>query len=103
MKTLVTITAQYYENYASHDLDWDGKKEAWKAKGGQEFQIYADSDDFFYGEESCVEAIKCLLKEVSNPCHKYEYVSHELIFSEPIPLEGFKEKLNQILESNNVK
>ena len=68
----------------------------------QEFQIYADSD-YFFMEESCIEAIKCLLKEVSNVCHKYEYVSHQLIFSEPIPLEGFEEKLSQILESNNVK
>ena len=102
MKTLVQITAQYYENYAAHNSDWDGKREGWKAKGGQVFQIYADSDDFFYGEEDCIEAIKSLLKEQSNPYCKYEYVSHEIIFSEPITLEGFEERLNQIFESKNV-
>jgi len=102
MKTLVRISTQYYENYAAHNSDWDGKKEGWKPKGGQEFNIYADSDDFFYGEEACIEAIKCLLKEKSNLYVRFEYVEHEIIFSEPIILEGFEEKLNQIIESKNV-
>ena len=99
MKTQVRISAQYYENYAAHDLNWDGKKEGWKPKGGQEFIIYADSDDFFYGSEACVEAIKALLKEQSNLYARYEYIEHELIFSESITLEGFEEKLSQILEA----
>lgn len=103
MKTLVRIQTQYYENYAAHDLDWDGKSEAWKPKGVQEFQIYASSDDFFYGEDACVKAIKSLVNEQSNHFVKFEYIDYEIVFSKSITLEGFEEKLSQILESNNVK
>jgi len=97
MKTLVRISAQYYENYAAHNSNWDGKKEGWKAKGGQEFFTYVHADDFIYVPDFCQKAIKSLLAEKSNLYVRYEYVEHELIFSEPIALEGFEEKLNQII------
>lgn len=94
-KTLVVITAQYYENYGYSD-----GSDFWKPKGGQEFHIYADSDDFFYGEQFCIQAIKEMLAEESNAFARYEYLSHELIFSDPIKLdsEKFAKKLGGIYE-----
>ena len=103
MKTLLRISAQYYENYSAHDQNWDGKHEYWKPKGGQEFFTHVDADDFIYSPDFCQETIKSLLAEQSNLYVHYEYVEHELIFSEPIALEGFEEKLNQIIESKVVK
>jgi hypothetical protein len=79
--TLVQITAQSYENKAFYE-----GRDAWKPTGEQIFKLYADSDDFFYAEDKCIQAIKQLLKEQSNSAFKFMYVSHELIFHEPIEL-----------------
>jgi len=76
IKTLVHITAQYSENYGTSE------NPHWKFKGGQIFSLYADADDFMYGEEQCVKAIKTLLDKQSNTKFRYEYCSHELIFSD---------------------
>jgi len=85
MKNLVQITAQYYENYGFHN-----GTESWKSKGSQVFNLYADSDLFFYGEEMCVEAIKVMLEEHCDRLNRFEYISHELIFAEPMELDGDK-------------
>jgi hypothetical protein len=74
--TICRITAQYEENYG------DSVNPHWKPKGGVEFTLNVDADDFMYSEEICVMAIKKLLTEAeSNNCCRYTYVSHELIFS----------------------
>ena len=86
MKTLVQITAQYFENYNF----FDGGTPHWKPKGGQVFNMYVDSDLFFYTEDMCVEAIKVMLEEQCDKLNKFEYISHELIFSEPIVLDNDK-------------
>ena len=52
-KTLVQIVTQTEENYGA----WEDK-EHWKPKGMQVFTLMADSNDFSYGEEQCIEAIK---------------------------------------------
>ena len=93
--TLIQITAQYYENYSANP-----DSPSWKAKGGQVFTLKADSDDFFYGEESCIEAIKQMLDKQSNSHCRYEYNSHELIFSEPVQLstEEFEATLKAICQ-----
>lgn len=88
MKTLLQITAQYYENYGAHS--WDGQGECpqrWKAKGGQMFTLRVDSDYFMYAEEQCVKAIAILLEKQSNEYVRYTYIDHELIFCEPIILD----------------
>ena len=96
--TLVQITTQYYENYND-----SGEGEPhWKPKGLQLFQIRADSDCFMYAEPIAVAAIKSLLEEYTNThnpfafreVHKFEYISHELIFSEPIELKNFYDRFN---------
>ena len=86
--TLLQITAQYHENYGAHS--WSGVGECpqnWKAKGGQVFTLRVDSDSFMYVEEQCVKAIETLLEKRSNDFERYTYISHELIFSEPIALD----------------
>ena len=86
MKTLVQITAQYFENYNF----FNGGTPNWKPKGGQVFNMYVDSDLFLYGEDTCIEAIKVMLEEQCDKLNKFEYISHELIFSEPIVLDNDK-------------
>lgn len=75
--TLIRITAQVWENYGSEETPY------WKAKGGQEFNLMADSDDFFYGEEMCLKAIDKILLTRSNSHYRYERLDHEIIFGEP--------------------
>ena len=85
MKTLVQITAQYYENYGFYN-----GTESWKPKGSQVFNLRADSDLFLYGEEMCVEAIKVMLEEHCDRLNRFEYISHELLFAEHMELDGDK-------------
>jgi hypothetical protein len=88
--TLVQITTKYYENYND-----SGEGEPhWKPKGFQLFQMRADSDCFMYAEPIAVAAIKSLLKEYTNTHNKFEYISHKLIFSEPIELKNFYDRFN---------
>ena len=81
-KTLVHITAQYSENYGTSE------NPIWKFKGGQIFRLYADDVHFMYGKEQCVKAIETLLAKQCNPICRYDYHSHELIFSDIIPLDN---------------
>ena len=74
-KTLVHITTQYSENYGTFE------NPHWKFKGEKIFSLYVDADDFMYGEKQCVKAIDTLLDKQSNTKFRYEYCSHELIFS----------------------
>jgi hypothetical protein len=74
-KTLVHITTQYSENYGTFE------NPHWKFKGEKLFSLYVDADDFMYGEKQCVKAIDTLLDKQSNTKCRYEYCTHELIFS----------------------
>lgn len=87
MTTLVQITAQYFENYNCFNV---GATPNWKPKGGQVFNMYVDSDLFLYGKDICIEAIKVMLEEQCDRLNKFEYISHELIFAEPIVLNSDK-------------
>jgi len=66
--TLIQIVAQVQENYSFNEGGFH-----WKPKGEQMFTLRADSDDFFYGEEACVKAIKTLLANQSNEHTRYKY------------------------------
>lgn len=80
-KTLVHITAQYSENYGTSE------NPHWKFKGGQLFSLYVDADDFLYGQEQCIKAIKTLLDKQSNSMCRFDYRSHELIFNDITALD----------------
>lgn len=97
MSTLVQITAQYYENYGSPENPF------WKAKGGQIFTIRADMYDLMYDKENVVKAIEMLLTEQCNSHCRYEYLDHEVIFSEPVGLVGFEDKLEQVFNESKSK
>ena len=94
MTTLVQVTARYFENYGD-----SSKYPHWKAKGGQIFTFRAYADDFMYGKDECIKAIQLLLDDKSGSCWRYEYVDHELIFSEPEELVGFEEKLKMVCDA----
>ena len=94
MQVKVKVQAQYFENY---NVDADGfnnygdKKPHWKLKGGQEFIFPVDSDYVIYvDEKEMIEAIDQMLANQSNVDCKYEYISHDVDFGEPIILEGLE-------------
>jgi hypothetical protein len=84
-RTLVQISTQIFENKSFYNGG-----NSWKPKGELIFNLHAESDDFMYAEEKCIEAIKEMLKEESNDAERFEYVSHELIFNEPVELSWLK-------------
>lgn len=88
MDTLVRIFAKYSENYGLAD----GGTPYFKDKGTVEYELRASDDLFMYESDICIEAIKALLTEQSNSYVKYEYLSHELVFHEPVKLDSAKFK-----------
>jgi hypothetical protein len=83
MKNLVIITAQHEENYGFFN---DVVVDNWKPKGEQKFTLNIDTEIFMYAKEQAIAAIKTLLASQSNNLDRYTYVSHELVFCEPIEL-----------------
>ena len=79
--TLVRITAQYYENYGSAESPY------WKPKGGQEFTVRVDTDSIFYGMKDIELVAAHMLSDRSNEYVRYEVISVEPIFCEPIALD----------------
>ena len=78
MDCKIIINAQYYENYSDTDTPH------WKPKGGHEFQIVVNSDVLMYSNE-LEKHLKIWFK--TNDSHeKFEYIGHEVQFSEPTML-----------------
>ena len=99
MDTTIRITAQFYENYAIGPNGLEGTP-YWKPKGGHEFIIKANSDVVMYADD--LKAILTdMVAEQSNDYEKFEYIDHEVIFSEPTELssEGFLTKVQQQFQS----
>jgi len=91
MKNTVIINAQYKENYGSHD--WNGIGEcpqSWKSKGGFQFSIEMNADFLLYEEASCIEVFKQMLTAESNNHEAFEYIDHEIQWSEPTKLDSDK-------------
>ena len=81
LETLVRIESQYYENYGSAEAPH------WKPKGGQEFTVRIDSDILFYNKEGAESVIAHMLDDRSNEYVRYELISMEPVFYEPIALD----------------
>ena len=85
--TRVEVLAQY--------IDENGKK-----KGGQTFVFYVkDADVFLYAPKDLIEET---IQEMLNRFDKgsYIYISHELLFCEPIDLkDNFQELIQKIHDS----
>ena len=80
------ITAQYSENYAAMNEDWDGKSEGWKPKGSAMFSIDASSDEVSNMVDSMYdtkEVLKNILAKKSNLRGKYELIDIERVYEEP--------------------
>jgi hypothetical protein len=93
--TILSIQTQYYENYG------DSVNPRWKPKGGQLFEIMVDSDDM-YDQDVAKEAIIEILKGQNSSHEKFEFLSYELIFSNPIKLSS-SEFENLIIEKGRAK
>jgi hypothetical protein len=88
MSVLIQILTQYSENYAAFDPGWDGKSEAYKNKGGVQFQAKLDHDlaDAIFMATTPLERedfFRKLVADQSNRVARYEYVSHEVHFHKP--------------------
>jgi hypothetical protein len=96
MKTLVNITTRHFENYSDTDTP------SWRNKGQHTFHLDTDMYNFMYDELRCIDAINLMLFELSNEHERFEYVSHELVFSTPTKLHEqlFLQKLKDL---DNIK
>lgn len=83
--TLCRVFTQYYD-------------ENGKPKGSMEFQLRVDSDFIFYADADVIALAfqKMIDANMQKYCGKYVYVSHELVFHEPMELTGdFESICNQ--------
>jgi len=95
MDTTIRITAQFYENYAIGPNGLEGTP-YWKPKGGHEFIIKADSDMVMYADD-LKEILIEMVAAQSNDYEKFEYIDHDVQFSEPTLLstEDFISKVQK--------
>lgn len=94
----IRILTQLFENYNYNDCP---DSPIWKAKGTQEF--FVDVDDYFlYDEDLCIAAIKSLIAEKESALIKYQYISFEIVFSEPIKLTGFEDRFRVLQKSSQI-
>ena len=99
MDTTIRITAQYYENYAIGPNGPEGTP-YWKPKGGHEFIVKADSDIVMYADD-LKEILIEMVAAQSNDYEKFEYIDHDVQFSEPTLLstEDFISKVRKQFQS----
>lgn len=84
--TELHITAQVYVKQGKY----------WKPKGGAQFILEVDTENFFIDEEESEKVIQKLLKAQSTKEKKFTYVSSELFFHAPIELDA--KQYNDLLE-----
>ena len=59
-----------------------------------------DSDVMFYADEDkVIQAIKNLVESQNSIAEKFEYIEHELVFSEPTLVEGLLEEIQKLVSS----
>jgi hypothetical protein len=98
MKINVLVSAQYYENYS------DTATPYWKAKGGVDFSFPIDADIVMYTPLDAMEmALIKMVAMQSNEYSRYEYLSHEVKFSQPIVVEGLEDELAWRLSTGLVR
>ena len=95
MNVKISVNTQRYENYGFHE-----GREYWKPKGGMLFTIEdIDADIVMYADnKKVVEAIQRQLELRSSDLEKFEYIDHEVIFSEAkIAGVDFSDSLTQLM------
>ena len=94
MMCTIQVTAQYYENYSDTTTPY------WKPKGAVDFHFPLDADAVLYAPKGVlVEALTKMVEEQSNEYSLYEYIDHEVKFSNPIVVEGLGRELERMLIS----
>ena len=83
----IRITAQYYENYAIGPNGPEGTPH-WKPKGSHEFIIKTESDIVMYAP-NLKDILIQMVAEQSNDYEKFEYIEHNVQFSEPTELSAY--------------
>ena len=92
MMCTIQVTAQYWENYSDTNTPY------WKPKGGVDFHFPIDADVILYARrKDLVRAITKMVEEQSNDYCLYEYIDHEVKFSNPIVVEGLGSELERML------
>ena len=88
MMCTIQVTAQYYENYSDTNTPY------WKPKGGVDFHFPLDADVALnIPPKMLVDALTKMVGDRSNDYSRYEYLEHEVKFSNPIVVEGLQEQL----------
>lgn len=88
MMCTIQVTAQYYENYSDTPIPY------WKPKGGVDFHFPVDVDMVLALPKGMLEnALIKMVDERSNEYSKYEYIDHEVKFTNPIIVEGLEEQI----------
>ena len=96
MKSNLLVHCQYFENY-NVDINGFGEVPHWKPKGGHTFKMPIDSDIMMYADEDkVIQAITNLVESQNSIAEKFEYIEHELVFSEPTLVEGLKEEIQKL-------
>jgi hypothetical protein len=91
MMISILVSAQYYENYS------DSNKPYWKNTAGADFYFPVDSDLVMWiDKEDLKVALMKMVEAQSNEYSRYEYISHEFKFSDPIVVEGLGEELGKM-------
>ena len=94
MMCTIQVTAQYYENYSDTSTPY------WKPKGAVDFHFPLNADVALYAPKGVlVEALIKMVEEQSNDYSLYEYIDHEVKFSNPIVVEGLGRALERMLIS----
>jgi len=87
----ILVSAQYYENYSDSNIPY------WKPKGGVDFCFPVDSELVMYlYKEDLKSALIKMVEEQSNEYSLYEYIGHEVKFSNPIVVEGLGRELERM-------
>jgi hypothetical protein len=90
MNVTVLVSTQYYENYSDTPIPY------WKPKGGVDFSFPVDSDLVMYAPEGALEsALGRMVEAQSNGYARYEYLSHEVKFFQPVVVEGLGRELER--------
>ena len=82
MQVKIKVQTHYFENISLSSVP------CFKPRGCQAFMFHCNSDCVMGVElNELVETIELMLKNYSNAHYKYEYMSHDIEFHEPIVIE----------------
>lgn len=86
----IRVVTSYMENSAFYR-----NGDAWKPKGAQTFHFpFTDAGNISYVDEEVLKsALIAFVREQNTELYRYEYESHEVIFLNPITVDGLESML----------